>query len=175
MKSGSEQFQFYRLHRANVRLFAKIATSFLDFPFFVVHTSRTAFQKQVKKMAVKSFSAEERAEALQLLKDGQTLKEVAQQVGCSVASLQSWKKQAGGKKSGKKKKAKSKKKAAAVEATTECTCENCSCISFDEFARGYWAETPHAEKVLSLPPDMMPEAVKYINNVLKYAHDNLCK
>jgi transposase-like protein len=125
-------------------------------------------------MAVKSFSAEEKAEALQLLKDGHTLKEVALQTGYSVASLQSWKKQAGGKKSGKKEKAKSKKKLATVEATAECNCENCRCVSFEEFARGYWAEAPKASEVLKLPPDMMPEAVKYINNVLKYAYDSLC-
>jgi len=125
-------------------------------------------------MAVKSFSVEEKAEALRLLKDGHTLKEVAQQVGCSVASLQSWKKATGGKQKSKKKKAKSSKKVAAVEATTECDCESCCCVSFEEFARGYWAEAPHAEKVLSLPPDIMPEAVQYINNVLKYAYDNLC-
>jgi transposase len=125
-------------------------------------------------MATKSFSVEEKAEALRLLKDGHTLKEVAQQIGCSVASLQSWKKTAGGKKQGKKKKAKSSKKVAATETTAECDCESCCCISFEEFARGYWAEAPNAEKVLSLPPDMMPEAVQYINNVLKYAYDNLC-
>ena len=120
-------------------------------------------------MAVKSFSAEERAKALQLLKDGHTQKEVADQTGCSIASLRLWKKAAGGKKSSKKKKAKSTKKAAAVEVTNECTC-GC-CISFEEFAHGYWAT--HAGEVLKLPPDMMPEAVKYINNVLKYAHNHL--
>jgi len=125
-------------------------------------------------MAVKSFTAEEKAEALQLLKDGHTLKGVAQQIGCSVASLQSWKKTTGGKKNGKKKKAKSTKEVAAIEVAEECNCECCSCVPFGEFVRGYWSETPHAAKVLSLPPDMMPEAVKYINNVLKYAHENLC-
>jgi len=125
-------------------------------------------------MAVKTFSADERAEALQLLKDGHTLKEVADQIGCSVASLQSWKKTAGGKKSGKKKKAKSKKKGAAVEATIECDCENCSCVPFEDFVHDYWTKCPKAAVVLSLPPDMMPEAVKYVNNVLKYAHATLC-
>ena len=125
-------------------------------------------------MAVKSFSADERAEALQLLKDGHTLKDVAQQIGCSVASLQSWKKQAGGKKNGKKKKAKSKKKVAAVEVAEECNCECCNCVPFEDFVHDYWAEAPNAGEVLKLPPDMMPEAVKYINNVLKYAYDNLC-
>jgi len=125
-------------------------------------------------MPIKSFSPEARAEALQLLKDSISQKEVAEQVGCSIASLQSWKKQTGGKKRGKKKKAKSSKKVAAVEAAAGCTCECCNCVSFDEFARGYWAEAPHAGEVLTLPPDMMPEAVKYINDVLKYAYDNLC-
>ena len=125
-------------------------------------------------MPIKSFSPEERAEALQLLKDGIPQKEIAEQIGCSIASLQSWKKQAGGKKNGKKRKAKSNKKSAAVEATAECTCECCNCIPFDEFVRDYWSQCPKAGEVLKLPPDMMPEAVRYVNNVLKYAYENLC-
>ncbi|MCL2709465.1 MAG: helix-turn-helix domain-containing protein [Planctomycetaceae bacterium] len=126
-------------------------------------------------MPVKSFSPEARAEALQLLKDGHPQKEVAEQVGCSIASLQSWKQQAKGKKNGKKKKAKSGKKvAAAVGADTGCTCECCACVSFDDFVRDYWAKCPKAGEVLTLPPDMMPEAVKYVNNVLKYAYNHLC-
>ena len=122
-------------------------------------------------MAVKTFSANERAEALQLLKDGHTLKDVADKIGCSVASLQSWKKAAGGK---RKKKAKSKKKGTAVKATAECTCECCSCIPFEDFVHDYWTKCPKAGEVLKLPPDMMPGAVEYINNVLKYAYNNLC-
>jgi len=126
-------------------------------------------------MPVKSFSPETRAEALQLLKEGIPQKEIAEQIGCSIASLQSWKQQARGKKNGKKKKTKSSKKvAAAVEADTECTCECCNSVPFDDFVRDYWTQCPNAGEVLTLPPDMMPEAVKYINNVLKYAYDNLC-
>jgi len=128
-------------------------------------------------MAVKSFTADEKAEALQLLKDGHSRKEVADQMGCSIASLQLWKRSAGGKKKGKKKKtAKSTKKGAVASASAcqcGCGCECCCCVSFEEFAHGYWSKAPHAGEVLKLPPDMMPEAVKYINNVLKYAHDHL--
>ena len=123
-------------------------------------------------MPVKTFSAEERANALQLLKDGTPQKEVADQIGCSVASLQSWKQQAKGKKNGKKKRAKSSKKVA-VKADAECTCECCNCIPFEDFVQGYWAKSPKAGEVLKLPPDMMPDAVKYVNNVLKYAYENL--
>ena len=123
-------------------------------------------------MAVKSFSAEEKADALQLLKDGHTQKEVADQMGCSVASLQLWKRAAGGKKKGKKKKAKSKKKAAGT--AVECTCECCCCVPFEDFVHDYWTKYPKASEVLKLPPDIMPGAVEYINNVLKYAYNNLC-
>jgi hypothetical protein len=125
-------------------------------------------------MPVKTFSSEARAEALQLLKDGIPQKEVADQIGCSIASLQSWKQQAKGKKSGKKKKAPSSKKAVAVEADAECTSECCNCVPFEDFVRDYWSQCPKAGEVLKLPPDMMPDAVKYVNNVLKYAYDNLC-
>jgi transposase len=124
-------------------------------------------------MAAKSFSPETRAEALRLLKEGLPQKEIAERIGCSIPSLQSWKKQAGGK---KKKKAKlSKKNAAAVKTTdAECTCECCNCVPFEDFVRDYWTKNPNAGEVLKLPPDMMPEAVKYVNDVLKYAYDNLC-
>ena len=124
-------------------------------------------------MPVKSFSPEERANALQLLKDGTPQKEIAEQIGCSIASLQSWKQQAKGKKNGKKKKAKSSKKAVAVKADVESTCECCNCVPFDDFVHGYWAKSSKAGDVMKLPPDMMPEAVKYVNNVLKYAYETL--
>jgi len=124
-------------------------------------------------MAVKSFSQEEKTKALQLLKDGHTRQEVADQMGCSVASLQLWKKSAGGKKKGKKKKTAKSTKKVAAEVAEECTCECCSCVSFEDFVHDYWTKCPKAGEVLKLPPDMMPEAVKYINNVLKYAHDHL--
>jgi hypothetical protein len=123
-------------------------------------------------MAVKSFSPEVRAEALQLLKEGLPQKEIAERIGCSIPSLQSWKKQAGGKK--KKKVKLSKKKVAAKITDAGCTCECCNCIPFEGFVRDYWTKNPNAGEVLKLPPDMMPEAVKYVNDVLKYAYDNLC-
>ena len=126
-------------------------------------------------MPVKTFSAEERAHALQLLKDGTPQKEIAEQIGCSVASLQSWKQQAKGKKNGKKKRAKSSRKAVAIKAETECTCECCNGIPFKDFVHGYWTKSSKAGEVMKLPPDMMPEAVKYVNNVLKYAYENLGK
>jgi hypothetical protein len=90
----------------------------------------------------------------------------------SVASLQSWKKATKGKRSGKKKKSKSSKKIAAADA--ECTCECCNGVLFEEFVQTYWTKSSTANEVLKLPPDMMPEAVKYVNNVLKYAYDQLC-
>ena len=125
-------------------------------------------------MPIKSFSPEARAEALQLLQDGSSQQEVADQIGCSIASLQAWKRLAKGKKSGKKKKTKSSKRVAAVETETECTSECCHCVPFEDFVHAYWTKYPKAGEVLKLPPDMMPEAVKYVNNVLKYAYDNLC-
>jgi len=125
-------------------------------------------------MPIKTFSAEEKATALQLLKDGIPQKEIAEQIGCSIASLQSWKKATKGKRSGKKKKGKSSKKVATVDAGAECNCECCNGVHFEDFVQTYWTKSPKANEVLKLPPDMMPEAVKYVNNVLKYAYDQLC-
>jgi len=179
VKSGAvdgvpAKLRFCRLRRTNIWLLIKIGTSFLDSSFFVTYATRTAFQTAQKKMAVKSFSTEARAEALQLLKDGLPQKDVAEQIGCSIASLQSWKQQARGKKNGKKKKTKSTKKVAAVEADAERNCGCCNCVPFEDFVHDYWTKCPKAGEVLKLPPDMMPEAIKYVNNVLKYAYGNLC-
>jgi hypothetical protein len=46
-------------------------------------------------------------------------------------------------------------------------------ITFDEFVQDYWKEYKGASDVLRLPPDIMPKAVQYVNDVLRYAYGRL--
>lgn len=55
----------------------------------MVKTLETSGESTVGK---KTFTEKEKAAAVRLLKNGYTLKEAATEVGCSVASLQNWKK-----------------------------------------------------------------------------------
>jgi transposase-like protein len=71
----------------------------------------------------KSFSPEIRAKAVQLLNDGWTLKDTANEIGCSVPALQLWKKAAGGGKATKKTAKKASRKRAAKTADAETGAE----------------------------------------------------
>jgi len=131
--------------------------------------------------AKKSFSSEAKTEAVQLItQEGYTLKQAAEKMGCSVASLQNWKKAAdagGGKtsvKATKKRKARKKGKKTAKKAVIMAPVQKSS-ITFDEFAQNYWSEYSGAADVLRLPPDIAPKAVEYVNNVLRYAYDQFCE
>ena len=117
----------------------------------------------------KTFSPETKAEALQLLSDGYTLKQTADHIGCNVNSIQNWKAAAksGKRRSKKIKRAKVRKKAArAARAAVHHA-------SFAEFVQNYWRQNRDAGDVLQLPPDIAPKAVQYVNNVLRYAYDQL--
>ena len=152
-----------------------------------------------KKVARNSFSPETKAEALRLIfEDGYTAKQAAEYPGCSTFAIQQWKVAA--KKNGKakaitkvvkdaetaeptvkkvKKKGKKTKKASKKSKTTakktvavpSVDVAHLSPISFDEFVHGYWNECADAMDVMLLPPDLMPKAIQYVNNVLRYAYD----
>jgi len=112
------------------------------------------------------FSSEIKAAALQMLQSGATLKETATSYGCSVASLQGWRKAS--KKGSKKRTKKVKRVAKATVERTELHWDK-----FDEFAQGYWRESADTAMIFQLPPDLMPKAVEYVNSVLAYAYTKL--
>jgi len=128
----------------------------------------------------KSYSPETKAEALRLiLEEGYTAKQVADQMGCSVNSVQNWKateptaKSAKkGKKSRKAKKAKRQQKDVAVTTAGAVSAKK-PLVSFDEFVQGYWSECAGAMDIMRLSPDITPQAVEHINNVLRYAYNRL--
>ena len=151
-----------------------------------------------KKVTKKSFTPEIRAEAMRLVfEDGYTAKQAAEFAGCSTFTIQQWKaaakKNGNGKaksakktvedtesaeptvkavkktkKASKKSKKVAKKAAKAVSADVAPCCA--SAVSFDEFVQGYWSECKGATAVLQLSPDLAPQAVEYVNNVLRYAY-----
>lgn len=138
------------------------------------------------------FTPEIKAEALRLiLKDGYTAKQAAEYAGCSLAAIQQWKAAA---KSGKTKAAakkttteadtaetavksvrkvkKTKRRRKGVAKTAVATAPAVKpSITFDEFVQNYWSEYEGASDVLRLPADIMPKAVQYVNDVLRYAHE----
>ena len=143
-----------------------------------------------KASAKKTFSPEEKAEAVRLLTDeNYTLKRAASAVGCSVASLQNWKKAIEGgttteptapsvkrvKKTRKTKKSKRRQRKGMTVSAVGTAPTGKSAITFDEFAQGYWSECAGAADILSLPPGITPQAIQYVNNVLRYAYDRFHK
>jgi transposase-like protein len=136
------------------------------------------------------FTPEIKAEALRLIRDeGYTQPQVAEQMGCSVSAIQLWKAEAkAGKlkvaangtktaepavksvKKGKKTKRRRRKGAAVAASVAPVTKPQ---FTYDEFVQDYWKKCDGAMDIMRLPPDMMPKAVQYVNNVLRYAYDKL--
>lgn len=133
-------------------------------------------------MAKQSFTQEQKAEALQLLSEGNTLKSVAQQVGCSVASLQNWQKTT---------KTTRKRKPKRMKSTAPCDCEEqYGCTkecndegrrtshqmkndnqrpSFEQIKRHFWEK--RAVDVLLMDKEVSAEVLQYANEALEYMYD----
>ena len=150
-----------------------------------------------KKVIRNSFSPETKAEAMRLIfEEKYTAKQVAETIGCSTFSIQQWK--AAAKKNGngkakaakrtvedtetveptvkkvkKTKKAGKKGKKVTKKAAQVVAAVIAPAVSFDEFVQGYWSECKGATAVLQLPPDLAPQAVEYVNNVLRFAYAQL--
>ena len=152
-----------------------------------------------KKATKNSFSSETKAEAMRLIFEGGfTSQQAADHIGCSVNAISNWraaaKKNGKGKakaakkrvegtesaeptvkavKKGKKTKKARKKVAKRASQVVSAGVAPAPAVSFDEFAQGYWSECKGAAAVLQLPPDLAPRAVEYVNNVLRFAYNQL--
>ena len=125
-------------------------------------------------MSKKGFSAKDREKALKLMANGVPQSEVAEQIGCSVFSLQAWKKKAkNGAPTTKDK----------CEETTQC-CLDKGCSEkaatpkngADDFIRKFWNKNYRAVDMLLNPKDVSPEeAVKLVNEALVYAYEQFQK
>lgn len=153
-----------------------------------------AKKKMGKKKASgrNGFTPETKAEALRLIRDeGYTLMQAAEYAGCSVAAITLWKREV---KSGKikvaaretskeamvaeptvmsaKKTRKTRRRRKAIAKTTVATTSTVKpAITFEKFVQNYWSESKGASDVLRLPADIMPKAIQYVNDVLRYAYN----
>jgi len=139
------------------------------------------------------FTPEIKTEALRLIRDeSYTAKQAAEYAGCSVNAIHNWKAESkagkikvaamgtsngtetaetAGKSAKKTKKTKRRKRKGVTMTTVAKTATEKSSISFDEFVHGYWSEYKGASDILRLPADIMPKAVQYVNDVLRYAYN----
>ena len=124
-------------------------------------------------MAKRGFSAKNKEKALKLMANGVSQSQVAEQIGCSVSSLQAWKKEA--------------KDNGQVpdqgEETPQC-CLDSGCSdnaqtrsskkgSADDFVRKFWSKNNRAVDMLLTPKTFSPEeTVKLVNEALLYAHEH---
>ena len=136
--------------------------------------------RKQKTSGRKSFSAETKAEAMRLIhEEGYTTKQAATQIGCSINAIQNWKaaaKTAGraAKPAKKARKIKRRRRKDVAKTTVGTVSVTKPPVTFDKFVQAYWNESPEATDILRLPPDLMPAAVQYVNNVLRYAYDRFC-
>ena len=153
---------------------------YLAFLFFVIYAvgnkPLTQPPKMVTTLGVKKkvFTPAEREAALALVtKKGYTMKEAADEAGCSLASLTVWKKAAKNgtaKKGAPKKKTKPKAVAAPseeAEETATTAVPTYPSISFAELSNQYW--------MTCLKGSVTPKEVQLINEVLYFAHRRLVR
>ena len=136
--------------------------------------------KDKKPTGRKGFTPETKTEALRMLaEEGKTQKEVAEIIGCSLASIQQWKGQMkNGKPSTKKarrgkKKASKKTKGKALVSPKHVVTEQGVQDSFGDFIGGYWDSCPHAAEILALSGKNDTDVARYINHALRHAYEKL--
>jgi len=144
-------------------------------------------------MARVTFTASQKAEAIMLLNKGLTGSEVCEKIGCSIASLQNWKKEyADGKFSlddmseDENKPTRGRPKKAKAETWEDDDEEQTSspqpasysppkstkpAISCEEFVKKYWQHKT-VGSVMTMP-GTIDEVVNLVNNALTFAYDQL--
>jgi transposase-like protein len=120
-----------------------------------------------------TFTPEQKNDAVAYHKSGHTLNETAEYFGCSVASIQEWKKQYSGK---------SKQKAAAPADEWEEQAEPASTpvkshgkpdSSFEKFAHKFWEK--RAADVVLMDSSKREELVNMTNDALRFSYEQTQK
>ena len=125
-----------------------------------------------KKRKHKGFTPEKKAEAVRLLQEGNTLKQVAGQMRCSIAALQNWKKQFAEEATvAPTRKAKYDAPKMEDVPKAEVAKPLQARVSYEKFVRRYWEA--RAVDVLLMEPAVSSEIVKSVNEALRYAYDSL--
>jgi transposase-like protein len=121
-------------------------------------------------MAKSTFTPEQKANAIRMLNEGVSASDVIEEIGCSFASLQNWKKDY---KSGKLilDDEEEEEYTSHHKGGHTSTPPSRSTISREEFIEQYW-QTRSVVTVMKMP-STIDEVVKLINNALTYAHDRL--
>jgi len=108
-----------------------------------------------------------------IFEEKRPMKEVAAQIGCSVNSIQAWKKQYKAKESGAStpKKVVRQKVPQVKVPPPKATAP----ITYEDFMREFWSSGTKAVDALLLPPEIGPEVVRYVNEALRFAYDRFSK
>jgi transposase-like protein len=131
------------------------------------HTMTTEKNQANLPSGKKGYPLKVKKEAMRLIFEEKfTMKEVAERIGCSVNTIQSWKK-----KHKKPRKSASQENAPLPVSRSKTVAH----LPYEDFVRNYWNDGTKAVDVLLLPPEIGPEVIRYVNEALQYAYDRLSK
>jgi transposase-like protein len=122
-----------------------------------------------KKNNKKIFTEAQRAAALEMVAEGSTLKQTADHFGCSVASLQAWKKRYGSKAKTAVKRA-VEKTHNPPEPTVPLEKPKAQ-VPFDKFVRKFWEK--RAVDVVLMDSAKRDEILDIVHEALQYSYDAL--
>jgi transposase-like protein len=117
-----------------------------------------------KKSKPKNFTAAQKEAALEMLAEGSTLKQTAENFGCSVASLQAWKKQYSSKPKAAVKHAEHTEPISPVEKPK-------AQVPFDKFVRKFWEK--RAVELVMMDSAKRDEILDIVNEALRYSYEAL--
>jgi transposase-like protein len=121
-----------------------------------------------KKSIKKIFTEAQREAALEMIAEGSTFKQTADHFGCSVASLQAWKKQYGSKPKTAGKRAVETHNPPEPTAPLE---KPKAQVPFDKFVRKFWEK--RAVDVLLMDSAKRDEILDIVHEALQYSYDAL--
>jgi len=112
----------------------------------------------------KNFTEAQKEAAVEMIAEGSSLSQTAKAFGCSVASLQKWKKQYGG-----KAKAPTKKSVEEHPDPTPPLEKPKAQVPYDKFVRKFWEK--RAVDVLLMDSAKRDEILNFVNDALQYSYD----
>jgi transcriptional regulator with XRE-family HTH domain len=130
-----------------------------------------------KAQTRKRFTLDQKQDAIIKLKKGWTLAQVAEEIGCSVAALQLWKKEF---KDGnltldgygaEETEEQEEEDYTPAPTRTHKPQPTASTASRKDFVKSYWSKVP-ASAIMEMPSST-DDVIELIDNALKYAYDEL--
>ena len=122
-----------------------------------------------------TYTPAQKAEAIRLLNKGRKAEEVIEKIGCSLASLQNWKKEYKEGKIRLSDQSKGNSDNKGGDDASSCSAppfQKPVCkISLDDFVKKYW-RSKSVDTVMNMP-ESIDEVVALVNSALKYAYTEL--